>query len=113
MLQSLEADKPLLSQCLPLWLSVFQHVKASAEFQETPTLESVLLKRFNKCYHPAMSAAYLCDPAYYTYDADSLAYLANAKQVAEFEAHLHIHVWKDAKQVSCCLSWYCTMLRTQ
>ncbi|DBA92818.1 TPA: hypothetical protein ACH3X1_003003 [Trebouxia sp. C0004] len=100
-LQSLEADKPLLSQCLPLWLSVFQHVKAwaSAEFQETATLESVLLKRFNKCYHPAMSAAYLCDPAYYTYDADSQAYLANAKQVAEFEAHLHIDVWKDAKQV--------------
>ncbi|DBA98860.1 TPA: hypothetical protein ACH3X1_014619 [Trebouxia sp. C0004] len=25
--------------------------------------------------------------------------LANAKQVAEFEAHLHIDVWKDAKQV--------------
>ncbi|DBA98566.1 TPA: hypothetical protein ACH3X1_014369 [Trebouxia sp. C0004] len=46
-----------------------------------------------------MSAAYLCDPAYYTYDADSQAYLANAKQVAEFEAHLHIDVWKDAEQV--------------
>ncbi|DBB01573.1 TPA: hypothetical protein ACH3X1_000221 [Trebouxia sp. C0004] len=29
---------------------------------------------------------------------DSQAYLANAKQVAEFEAHLHIDVWKDAKQ---------------
>ena len=51
-----------------------------------------------------MSAAYLCDPAYYTYDADSQAYLANAKQVVEFEAHLHIDVWKDAKQVSSCLS---------
>ena len=102
-LQSLEADKPLLSQCLPLWLSVFQHVKAwaNAEFQETATLESVLLKRFNKCYHPAMSAAYLCDPAYYTYDGDSQAYVANAKQVAEFQAHLHTDVWKDAKQVSC------------
>lgn len=112
-LQSLEADKPLLSQCLPLWLSVFQHVKAwaSAEFQQTVTLESVLLKRFKKCYHPAMSAAYLCDPAYYAYDADSQAYLANGKQVADFEAHLHIDVWKDAKQVSCGLNSYCKQSR--
>ena len=53
-LQSLEADKPLLSQCLPLWLSVFQHVKAwaSAEFQETSTLESVLLKALQQVLSP-------------------------------------------------------------
>lgn len=108
-LQSLEADKPLLSQCLPLWLSVFQHVKAwaAAELQQTATLEDVLLKRFKKCYHPAMSAAYLCDPAFYTYDADSEAYLANAKQVAEFEAQLHIDVWKDAKEVGYCNNRHC------
>ncbi|KAL3150367.1 hypothetical protein ABBQ32_000206 [Trebouxia sp. C0010 RCD-2024] len=82
-----------------VWNERYADKAAGVEFgQETATLESVLLKRFNMCYHPAMSAAYLCDPAYYTYDADSQAYLANAKQVAEFEAHLHIDVWKDAKQ---------------
>ena len=51
-----------------------------------------------------MSAAYLCDPAFFSYDADSEAYVADAKQIAEFEAHLHIDVWKDAKQVGHCHS---------
>ena len=79
LLTSLEADSPLLSQCLPLWLSVFQHVKqwAADEHQQTPTLEAVLLKRFGKCYHQAMSAAFLCDAAFYTFDAESEAYTAN------------------------------------
>ncbi len=99
----------MLSQCLPLWWSEFQHVKAwaAAEFEESATLEDVLLKRLKKCYHPAMSAAYLCDPAFYTYDTDSEAYLANAKQIAEFEAHLRIDVWKDAKQVGDCHNRHC------
>lgn len=104
LLQSLEADKPLLSQCLPLWLSVFRHVKkwAAEELQETPTLASVLLKRFGKCYHKAMSAAFLCDPAFFTYDAEGDAYTADAARIAEIEAELKIDIWADATQVCFC-----------
>ena len=47
---------------------MFRHVKkwAAEEFQETDTLESVLQKRFRKCYHKAMSAAFLLDVAFFT-----------------------------------------------
>jgi len=104
LLLSLEADKPLLSQCLPLWLSVFQHVKkwAADEHQHTATLEAVLLKRFRKCYHPAMSAAFLCDAAFYTFDAESEAYTANEQRISDMAAHLKIDVWADATKVCQC-----------
>lgn len=106
LLHSLEADSPLLSQCLPLWLSVFQLVKnwAADEYQQTATLEATLLKRFKKCYHPAMSAAFLCDPAFYIATAESDGYIANEQRIADMAAHLKIDVWADATKVSQC--WY-------
>lgn len=62
-------------------------------------LEAVLLKRFRKCYHKSMSAAYLCDPALHTFDDDSNTFGAAAKQISDIEAHLRIDIWMDARQV--------------
>ena len=102
--QSLEVDKPLLSQCLHVWLSVFKHVYAwaDAEYQPVATLEAKLLKRFKKCYHPSMCAAYLADPAFYVpeTDCDNSFYAVNSSALKEFERYFKIDFWKDAKEVS-------------
>ncbi|DBA81899.1 TPA: hypothetical protein ACH3X1_007613 [Trebouxia sp. C0004] len=71
LLQSLEADKPLLSQCLPAWYSIYQHVKywCEEELQSFEDIMPVLRKRFlKKCYHPAMAAAFLMDPVFWEKD---------------------------------------------
>lgn len=101
-LQSLEADRPLLSQCLPLWLSAVKHVHAWAASELQPVLEmqAVLLKRFAKCYHKGMAAAYLADPVFYVPDPDGQSYVVNSRALAEFQQHLKVDVWKDATEVS-------------
>ena len=101
-LQSFEADRPLLSQCLPLWLSAVKHVHAwaASEFQPVLELQAVLLKRFKKCYHKGMAAAYLADPVFYVPDPDNQSYAVNSRALAEFQQHLKIDVWKDATEVS-------------
>ncbi|KAL0023253.1 hypothetical protein WJX77_000286 [Trebouxia sp. C0004] len=63
------------------------------------TAETIHDLRFRKCYHPAMSAAYLCDAAFYTFDAESEAYTANEQRISDMAAHLKIDVWADATKV--------------
>ena len=46
-----------------------------------------------------MSAAFLLDVAFLTYDAEANGYTADADRIAEIEAELHIDVWADATQV--------------
>lgn len=53
-----------------------------------------------------MSAAFLSDPAFFTYDDDAQAYTPDARRIAEMEAELirldYIDVWTDALQVCIC-----------
>ncbi|KAF8412371.1 hypothetical protein HHK36_000335 [Tetracentron sinense] len=64
--QEIEAERPLVGQCLPLWEDLRAKVKewcAKFNIAEGP-VEKVIQKRFKKNYHPAWSAAFILDPLY-------------------------------------------------
>ncbi|XP_010277356.1 PREDICTED: uncharacterized protein LOC104611827 [Nelumbo nucifera] len=66
MAQDIEAERPLVGQCLPLWEELRTKVKewcAKFNIAEGP-VEKVIEKRFKKNYHPAWSAAFILDPLY-------------------------------------------------
>ncbi|XP_027365213.1 uncharacterized protein LOC113872125 [Abrus precatorius] len=64
--QDIEAERPLIGRCLPLWEEVRTKVRewcAKYSVVEEP-VEEILEKRFRKNYHPAWSAAFILDPLY-------------------------------------------------
>lgn len=66
MAQEIEAERPLIGQCLPLWEELRTKVKdwcAKFNIDEGP-VEKIVEKRFAKNYHPAWSAAFILDPQY-------------------------------------------------
>ncbi|KAL2650909.1 hypothetical protein R1flu_019037 [Riccia fluitans] len=66
MVQDIEVDRPLVSQCLPLWDELRNKVKEWCnryDKDEVP-LQEVIEKRFRKNYHPAWAAAFILDPLY-------------------------------------------------
>ncbi|KAI5346914.1 hypothetical protein L3X38_014793 [Prunus dulcis] len=66
MAQEIEAERPLIGRCLPLWEELRTKVKdwcAKFSIAEGP-IEKVVEKRFRKNYHPAWSAAFILDPQY-------------------------------------------------
>ncbi|KAL6127841.1 hypothetical protein ACLB2K_071202 [Fragaria x ananassa] len=66
MTQEIEAERPLIGQCLPLWEELRTKVKgwcAKFNIDEGP-IEKIVEKRFAKNYHPAWSAAFILDPQY-------------------------------------------------
>ncbi|PKA47662.1 hypothetical protein AXF42_Ash014439 [Apostasia shenzhenica] len=67
----MEAERPLLGQCLPLWQELRAKVKDwQAKFNmEAGYVEEIVERRFKKNYHPAMSAAFVLDPLYLTKDS--------------------------------------------
>ncbi|XP_044504645.1 uncharacterized protein LOC123224926 isoform X2 [Mangifera indica] len=70
MTQEIEADRPLIGQCLPLWEELRSKVKnwcAKFGISEGP-VEKIVEKRFRKNYHPAWSAAFILDPLYLVRD---------------------------------------------
>ncbi|OVA07676.1 hypothetical protein BVC80_1827g32 [Macleaya cordata] len=66
MAQEIEAERPLVGQCLPLWEELRAKVKDwCAKFNiDEGSVEKVIEKRFKKNYHPAWSAAFILDPLY-------------------------------------------------
>ncbi|KAM5557137.1 hypothetical protein ABKV19_024497 [Rosa sericea] len=71
MAQEIEAERPLIGQCLPLWEELRTKVKdwcAKFNIDEGP-VEKIVEKRFAKNYHPAWSAAFILDPQYLMKDA--------------------------------------------
>ncbi|GFZ15231.1 hypothetical protein Acr_24g0014210 [Actinidia rufa] len=71
MAEEIEAERPLVAQCLPLWEELKSKVKdwcAKFRVNEGPA-EKIVEKRFKKNYHPAWSAAFILDPQYLTRDA--------------------------------------------
>ncbi|OMO97409.1 hypothetical protein CCACVL1_04574 [Corchorus capsularis] len=71
MAQEIEAERPLVGQCLPLWDDLRAKVKdwcSKYHIAEDP-VEKVIERRFKKNYHPAWAAAYILDPLYLIRDA--------------------------------------------
>nr|XP_004514972.1 uncharacterized protein LOC101508329 [Cicer arietinum] len=66
MVQDIEAERPLIGRCLPLWEELRTKVKewcGKYNIVEGP-VEKIVEKRFRKNYHPAWSAAFILDPLY-------------------------------------------------
>ncbi|CAL0303540.1 unnamed protein product [Lupinus luteus] len=66
MVQDIEAERPLIGRCLPLWEELRTKVKewcGKYNVMEGP-VDNVIEKRFRKNYHPAWSAAFILDPLY-------------------------------------------------
>ncbi|KAL0541996.1 hypothetical protein IC582_022081 [Cucumis melo] len=66
MAQEIEAERPLIGQCLPLWEELRTKVKewcVKFSIAEGP-VEKIVEKRFRKNYHPAWSTAFILDPLY-------------------------------------------------
>ncbi|MED6144170.1 hypothetical protein PIB30_013056 [Stylosanthes scabra] len=64
--QDIEAERPLIGKCLPLWEDLRSKVKEwCAKYNVAEELaEEIIEKRFRKNYHPAWSAAFILDPLY-------------------------------------------------
>ncbi|KAG6418819.1 hypothetical protein SASPL_121024 [Salvia splendens] len=71
MAQEIEAEKPRMGQCLPLWEELRVKVKewCSKFHIAQPPLERIVEKRFKKNYHPSWAAAFVLDPLYLIRDA--------------------------------------------
>ncbi|EXB55474.1 hypothetical protein L484_001979 [Morus notabilis] len=64
MAQEIEAERPLVGQCLPLWEDLRTKIKewcAKCSIAQEP-VEKIVENRFRKMYHPAMAAAFILDP---------------------------------------------------
>lgn len=71
MVQDVEAERPLIGRCLPLWEELRGKVKewcGKYNIAEGP-VEKIVEKRFRKNYHPAWAAAFILDPLYLIKDA--------------------------------------------
>ena len=81
MLQSLSADRPLISQLLPIWESLYQHIhkECDNEILFRADLDAKLVERFYKCYHKAFSAAYVLDPVYWTCNEGNTGYVPDGQ----------------------------------
>lgn len=84
MTQEIEAERPLIGQCLPLWEELRSKVKNWCAKFTIPegTVEKIVEKRFRKNYHPAWSAAFILDPLYLIRD-NSGKYLPPFKCLTE------------------------------
>ncbi|KAJ7570520.1 hypothetical protein O6H91_01G124000 [Diphasiastrum complanatum] len=84
MVHNMEVERPLISQCLPLWDDLRARVKdwCLRWAVDGSLLEDVIQRRFNKNYHPAWSAAYILDPLYLLKD-NSGRYLPPYKSLTE------------------------------
>ncbi|CAI0413925.1 unnamed protein product [Linum tenue] len=68
----IEAERPLVGQCLPLWEELRAKVKQWCDkfsISEVEPVEKVIENRFRKNYHPAWAAAYILDPLYLLRDS--------------------------------------------
>jgi hypothetical protein len=75
-----EADRPMVSQMLPMWDSIEAAAKewhdnysvySSDDDGEGKTLQQVVKQRFNKNYHPVWTLAYLLDPLNFVPSGDT------------------------------------------
>ncbi|KAM0023739.1 putative transcription factor/ chromatin remodeling BED-type(Zn) family [Helianthus debilis subsp. tardiflorus] len=71
MVEEIEAERPLVGQCLPLWEDLRAKMKDWCAKFSIPegVVEKIVERRFKKNYHPAWSAAFILDPVYLMRDA--------------------------------------------
>ncbi|KAL5215965.1 hypothetical protein ABZP36_007366 [Zizania latifolia] len=71
MVKEMEAERPLVGQCLPLWEELRGKVRGWChKFNVDDGIAmNVLEVRFRKSYHPAWSAAFILDPLYLIKDS--------------------------------------------
>ncbi|KAI3793075.1 hypothetical protein L1987_35688 [Smallanthus sonchifolius] len=71
MVEEIEAERPLVSQCLPLWEDLRAKMKDWCIKFSIPEgiVEKIMERRFKKNYHPAWSTAFILDPVYLMRDA--------------------------------------------
>ncbi|XP_003579344.1 uncharacterized protein LOC100841388 [Brachypodium distachyon] len=71
MVKEMEAERPLVGQCLPLWEDLRSKVRGWChKFNiEEGTAMNVVERRFRKNYRPAWAAAFILDPLYLIKDA--------------------------------------------
>ncbi|KAL1550803.1 hypothetical protein AAHA92_18721 [Salvia divinorum] len=71
MAEEIEAERPLVGQCLPLWEEMRSKIKewcTKYSVAEGP-VERIVERRFKKNYHPAWATAFILDPQYLVRDA--------------------------------------------
>ncbi|KAJ6851609.1 uncharacterized protein M6B38_259870 [Iris pallida] len=71
MVKEMEAERPLVGKCLPLWEELRWKLKdwcGRFGVEEGP-VDKAVEERFKKNYHPAWSAAFILDPLYLTKEA--------------------------------------------
>ncbi|KAD5961288.1 hypothetical protein E3N88_12761 [Mikania micrantha] len=71
MVEEIEAERPLVGQCLPLWEDLRAKLKDwCVKFNiHEAVIEKIIERRFKKNYHPAWSTAFILDPVYLMRDA--------------------------------------------
>ncbi|KAK9060927.1 hypothetical protein SSX86_018107 [Deinandra increscens subsp. villosa] len=71
MVEDIEAERPLVGQCLPLWEDLRAKMKNWCVKFRIPEgiVERIIERRFRKNYHPAWSTAFILDPVYLMRDA--------------------------------------------
>ncbi|XP_024357509.1 uncharacterized protein [Physcomitrium patens] len=67
----IEVDRPLVSQCLPLWDELRAKVKdwCARHDKDESSVYQLIESRFGKNYHPAWAAALILDPLYLLRDS--------------------------------------------
>jgi hypothetical protein len=71
MVNDVEVDRPLVSQCLPLWDELRTKVKdwCARHDKAEASIYELIETRFGKNYHPAWAAAFVLDPLYLLRDS--------------------------------------------
>jgi hypothetical protein len=71
MVNDIEVDRPLVSQCLPLWDELRTKVKdwCGRHDKDVTSIYQLIETRFTKNYHPAWAAALILDPLYLLRDS--------------------------------------------
>ena len=69
------------------------------QLEHYPRLPNALQERINKCYHAAMSPAYVIDPVYWRPNLDSTGYAPDMQQIAGLGKNVGKDIWCNAKQV--------------
>ncbi|KAH6828053.1 hypothetical protein C2S53_012573 [Perilla frutescens var. hirtella] len=71
MCEEIEAERPLVGQCLPLWEELRSKIKEWCTKYNVGegVVEKIVERRFKKNYHPAWSAAFILDPQHLVRDA--------------------------------------------
>ncbi|KAL4575921.1 hypothetical protein LXL04_012008 [Taraxacum kok-saghyz] len=67
MVEEIEIERPLVSQCLPLWEDLKSKIKnwcVKFNIIQVNVVDRIVEKRFKKNYHPAWSTGFILDPIY-------------------------------------------------